>query len=237
MRIAIVEDNEQEQKRIASFTKQYFAEQGKTCHISLFADGDELVEHYTAEWDLIFLDIQMARLDGLATAEKIRELDQDVFLVFITNIAQYAIKGYAVRALDFLIKPVHYRILQQLLQQVERLLKERKKKFITIPTEKGLTRISVSEIYYIEVKNHVLFVITMQGEFRMRGTITGVEELLKDHNFFRCKNCYLINLAQVSRVEKGLVVVGGHELVVARPKQKELMAALTQYVGGTESHD
>lgn len=237
VRIAIVEDNEREQKRIASFIKQYFDEQGKTCQISLFSDGDEIVEHYTAQWDLIFLDIQMERLDGMATAEKIRKLDQDVFLVFITNIAHYAIKGYAVHALDFLIKPVHYRILQQLLSQVERLLKQRKKKFITLPTENGLMRISVSEIYYVEVKNHVLFVVTMQGVFRMRGTITGMEEILKDYNFFRCKNCYLINLSQVSRVEKGLVVVGGHELAVARPKQKELMTALTQYIGEAESHE
>lgn len=237
MRIAIVEDNEQEQKRIAGYIKQYFDKQGKTYHLSVFADGDEIVEHYTAEWDLIFLDIQMERLDGMATAEKIRQLDRDVFLVFITNMAHYAIKGYAVRALDFMVKPVNDRILQQLLQQVERLLRERKKKFITLPTEKGLTRLSVSDIYYVEVKNHVLFVMTTQGEFRMRGTITGVEELLKDHNFFRCKNCYLVNLAQISHVSKGLVVVGGYELGVARPKQKELEAALIRYVRGTESHE
>lgn len=237
MRIAIVEDQEQEQKRIAHFIRQYFEAQGKVCQLSLFSDGDEILERYTGGWDLIFLDIQMERLDGMATAKKIRELDQEVFLVFITNMAHYAIKGYAVHALDYLIKPVHFTILQQLLQQVERLLKQRKKKFITLPTEKGLTRLSVSEIYYIEVKNHVLFVVTTQGDFEMRGTISGMEDLLRDHNFFRSKNCYLINLSQVSRVEKGLVVVGGHALAVARPKQKELMTALTQYMGETEDHE
>lgn len=236
MRIAIVEDQEQEQKRLAHFAKQYFDEQKKDCDIALFSDGDEILEHYTPRWDIIFLDIQMERLDGMATAEKIRELDQDVILVFITNTAHYAIKGYSVHALDYLIKPVHYSILQQLFQQVERLLKQRKKKFITLPTEKGLLRISVSEIYYVEVKNHLLFVVTMQGIWKMRGTITSMEDLLRDHSFFRCKNCYLINLLQVSRVEKGLVVVGGHELEVARPKQKELMAALTQCVGEAEDH-
>ncbi len=237
MRVAIVEDNAQERKRIAGFTKQYFGAQGKTCHISLFADGDEILERYTPQWDLIFLDIQMERLDGMATAEKIRALDPYVILVFITNMAHYAIKGYAVHALDFLIKPVQYSILQQLFQQVERLLNQRKKKHITLPIEKGLTRIAVPEIYYIEVKNHVLFLMTAQGEFRMRGTISTMEELLRDHSFFRCKNCYLINLAQVSHVGKGFVVVGGYELAVARPKQKELMAALTQYIGESEAHE
>ena len=237
VRIAIVEDQEQEQKRIAHFIKQYFDEQGKDCRISLFSDGDEILERYSGQWDFIFLDIQMERLDGMTTARKIRELDQDVLLVFITNIAHYAIKGYAVHALDYLIKPVHYSILQQLLRQGERLLKQRKKKFITLPTEKGLSRISVSDIYYIEVKNHVLFVVTTNGVFKMRGTISGMEDLLRDHNFFRSKSCYLINLSQVSRVEKGFVTVGGHELAVARPKQKSLMTALTQYIGETENHE
>lgn len=235
MKIAIVEDSIQERERIAAFTKQYFDKRGVHCQLSLFADGDEILEHYSAGWDLIFLDVQMARLDGMATAERIRELDQNVFLVFVTNMAHYAIKGYAVHALDFLLKPVHYRILEQLLQQAERLLQGRRNKFITLPTEKGLSRIDVSEIYYVEVENHVLSVVTVQGVYRLRGTISSIEETLRNHDFFRCNNCYLVNLSQVSRLEPGKVVVGGHELTVSRPRQKDFMAALTCYIGGAES--
>lgn len=237
MRIAIVEDDTLEQKRIAKFTQQYFDEQKKACHITLFSDGDELLENYQADWDLIFLDIQMARLDGVTTAEKLRELDKDAFLVFVTNMAHYAIKGYGVRALDFLLKPINYHILEQLLQQVERLLQERKKKYITLPTQKGLRRISVSEIYYVEVHSHVLSVVTAQGVFNLRGTITGIEELLKDHDFFRCNNCYLVNLSLVSHVEQGMVEVGGYQLTISRPRQKPFMQALTRYIGGSENHE
>lgn len=237
MRIAIVEDNAQEREQIATLTRQYFEEQRKTCQISLFADGDELLEHYTADWDLIFLDIQMARLDGMTTAEMIRKLDQDVFLVFVTNMAQCAIKGYSVYALDFLVKPVNCRILKQLLQKAERFLFARGKKFITLPTQKGMTRISVSDVYYVEVENHVLSVVTAQGVFRLRGTISGVEEMLSGYDFFRCNNCYLVNLSQVSHLEPGMVVVGGHELAISRPRQKKFMEALTKYIGGSENHE
>ncbi len=237
MRIAIVEDNAQEQKRMAEYIKQYFEKTGKDCQITLFQDGDEIVEYYSARWDLIFLDIQMQRLDGLSTAEKIRKLDQDVFLVFTTNMSHYAIKGYAVHALDFLIKPIQYQVLEQLLSQTEKLLKRRMKQFITLPCENGLMRINVSDIYYIEVKNHVLFVYTIQGTYQMRGAISGMEETLQDHHFFRSKNCYLINLAHVNRVDKGAVLVGETLLEVARPKQKELMAALTAYMGGTQANE
>lgn len=236
MRIAIVEDNMQEQERIASMIKRYFDANGKNCQLICFADGDELLEDYRPDWDLILLDIQMARLDGMTAAEMIRKVDKDVFLVFVTNMANYAIRGYSVHALDFLLKPVNYRMLEQVLMQVERLLAERTKKFIALPTQKGMIRLDVSEIDYVEVENHVLSVITAQGVFRLRGTISGVEETLSEYGFYRCNNCYLVNLAHVTRVEPGTVVVGGHELAISRPRQKKFMEALTRYIGGSESH-
>lgn len=237
MRIAIVEDNAQELERIASLTQQYFDVQSKTCHIVRFSDGDELLEDYRADWDLILLDIQMARLDGMQAAEMIRALDRDVLLVFISNMAHYAIKGYRVRALDFLLKPVNYRMLEQVLTQAEHLLAERKRKLITLPTQKGMMRLNVSEIDYVEVENHVLSVVTTQGVFSLRGTISSIEETLVPYGFFRCNNCYLVNLAHVSRVEPGIAVVGGHELAVSRPRQKKFMEALTRYIGGSESYE
>lgn len=237
MRIAIVEDSAQELERLTAFTQQYFDAQGSTCQIVQFSDGDELLEDYRADWDLIFLDIQMARLDGMKAAEMIRVLDKDVIIVFITNMAHYAIKGYRVRALDFLLKPVNYRMLEQVLTQAEHLLTERKRKFITLPTQKGMMRLNVSEIDYVEVENHVLSVITAQGTFNLRGTISSIEETLVPYGFFRCNNCYLVNLAHVSRVEPGMAVVGSHELAVSRPRQKKFMEALTRYIGGSENYD
>lgn len=236
MRIAIVEDNARDRDRIADLTRQILGEMGAVCQITAFADGDELLESYSADWDLIFLDIEMARLDGMTAAEKIRRLDQDVLIVFITNMAQYAIKGYSVHVLDFLLKPVNVRLLSQLLLRAERIVKARQRKFITLPTPKGMTRVSVAEIYYVEVANHTLSVVTASGSFRLRGTISGIEELLKESNFFRCNNCYLVNLAQVSHLENGLVVVGGHELAISRPRQKNFMEALTKYIVGGERH-
>ncbi len=236
MRIAIVEDNMQEQERIASMTKRYFDANGRNCQIVCFADGDELLEDYRPDWDIILLDIQMTRLNGMTAAEMIRKVDKDVFLIFVTNMANYAIRGYSVQALDFLLKPVNYRMLEQVFMQVERLLAERTKKFIALQTQKGMIRLDVSEIDYVEVESHVLSVITTQGVFRLRGTISSVEETLSNYGFYRCNNCYLVNLAHVTRVEQGTVVVGGHELAISRPRQKKFMEALTRHIGGSEGH-
>ena len=90
-------------QQLQTYVLQYFQGRENDVDIRLFADGDEILEDYAADYDLIFLDIQMKRLDGLATAERIRERDEDVYLVFITNLANYAIHGYAVHALDFIL--------------------------------------------------------------------------------------------------------------------------------------
>lgn len=234
MRIAIVEDQAQELERLASFVRRYFEEQGKTCQLTLFADGDELLEVEHPEWDLIFLDIQMQRLDGMKTAELIRKRDQKVSIVFVTNMAHYAIQGYGVHALDYLLKPVNYRMLEQVLMQSERLLRERQAKVISLPLQKGVVRLDVADICYVEVENHILSVVTRHETIRLRGTISNIEALLQDYDFFRCNNCYLVNLAHVSRVEKGVAVVGGHPLVISRPRQKKFMEVLTRYIGGSE---
>ena len=121
MRLAIVEDDDKVRQQLQTYVLQYFQGRENDVDIHLFADGDEILEDYAADYDLIFLDIQMKRLDGLATAERIRERDEDVYLVFITNLANYAIRGYAVHALDFILKPVNFLMLRQVLMSVERL--------------------------------------------------------------------------------------------------------------------
>ncbi len=90
------------QEYVRRYTRQY----GTEFEVTVFADGVDILEDYRAVYDIIFLDVEMKHLDGMTTAERIRQMDADVILIFITNMAQYAIKGYAVGALDYVLKPV-----------------------------------------------------------------------------------------------------------------------------------
>lgn len=235
MRIAIVEDDLLMSNQLRDYVLQYFAGREQLCRITQFSDGDEILENYQADFDLIFLDIQMKRLDGLTTAQRIRELDENVYLIFITNMANYAIKGYSVNALDFVLKPVNYLMLRQLLMRVERLLATKTRKFIALPTEKGLTRLEASQIYYVETENHAVQVYTEKGTWRLRESMHAMEKLLTAHDFYRCNSCYLVNLAHVEQVDGSVVVVAGNRLTISRPRHKAFMAALTKYIGGIKA--
>ena len=232
MHIAIVEDDGNIQKQLSAYIRKFYEEDDRRYRLSVFSDGDEILENYSADYDLILLDIQMKRLDGMKTAEKIRSLDKDVCLVFVTNLANYAIRGYAVQAFDFVLKPVNYMMLRQLLQRIDKLVSARQQRYVTLPTELGLTRIEVSHIYYVETEGHFLVIKTDQGEYRMRDTMKNMEAMLEKFGFFRCNNCYLVNLKHVERADGSTLYVNGEELSVSRPRYKAFMEALTRYWGG-----
>ena len=150
IRVAIVEDDAEVQGVLQEYVRRYTRQYGTEFDVTVFADGVDILDNYRAVYDIIFLDVEMKHLDGMATAERIRQMDADVILIFITNMAQYAIRGYSVGALDYVLKPVPYfAFSQQLLKAVSR-LKKRAKRYLTVPVEGGLRRLDTASIYYLE---------------------------------------------------------------------------------------
>ena len=108
LRIATVEDDANDLEALRTHLSRYEKENGLKFQVTEFRDGEDIVTDYSADYDLILMDIEMAFLNGMKAAEKIRELDKDVIIIFITNMPQYAIQGYKVNALDYMLKPISY---------------------------------------------------------------------------------------------------------------------------------
>jgi DNA-binding LytR/AlgR family response regulator len=146
--------------------------------------------------------------------------------------AQYAIKGYAVDALDFLLKPVPYfAFSQQLKRSLER-LKSKESLNLLFPTENGIAKLDAAQILYIESFKHKIIVYTYDKMYSIIGTMREYEQKLASKHFFRCNNGYLVNLDYVKGVEGYTVIVGEYQLIISRPRKKAFMEALADYVGG-----
>ena len=232
VRIAILEDEAPVREDLAGYLRRYTRQYGTKFEVSLFADGDEILEDYRPNWDIILLDVEMPRLDGMTTAERIRKLDSEVILIFITNMAQYAIRGYAVDAMDYILKPVPYFAFSQQLQKAIRRLEKRTKAYLTVPVEGGFRRVDLSGVYYLESVGHKVRLYTEEEELTVPGSLKQYEEMLADKQFARCNSGYLVNLAQVRGMQDGMVLVGPHSLQISRPRRKAFVEALTDYVGG-----
>ena len=231
-RIAIVEDEAAVREQLAGYVQRYTRQYGTPFEVTEFADGMEILEDYRPQFDIIFLDVEMKHLDGMETARRIRERDGGVLIVFITNMAQYAIRGYAVGALDYVLKPVPYFAFSQQLQKVEAQLRRRTRHYLAVPVEGGLRRLDTSRIYYIESEGHRVHFYTEEGDFAAPGALKALEEKLADRPFARCNSGYLVNLAQVSGVQQDMVQVGPYTLQISRPRRKAFMAELADYIGG-----
>ena len=231
-RIAIVEDEAAVREQLAGYVQRYTRQYGTQFEVTMFTDGVEILEDYRPVYDIIFLDVEMQHLDGMETARRIRELDSDVLLIFITNMAQYAIKGYAVGALDYVLKPVPYFAFSQQLQKAVNQLAKRTRHYLAVPVDGGMRRLDAATIYYIESEGHRVHFYTEDGDFSAPGALKVLEEKLAGRLFARCNSGYLVNLAQVSGVQQNTVRVGPHELQISRPKRRAFLAALADYIGG-----
>ena len=232
IRIAMVEDEAAVREQLQGYIQRYTRQYGTEFAVTEFSDGVEILDAYRPVYDIVLLDVEMKHLDGMETARRIRELDRDVVLLFITNMAQYAIKGYAVGALDYVLKPVPYIAFSQQLQKAEEKLRRRARHYLAVPVEGGLRRLDTAQIYYMESEGHRVHFYTEDGEFTAPGALKTFEEKLAACPFARCNSGYLVNLAQVRGVQQGVVEVGPYELQVSRPKRKSFLAALADYIGG-----
>ena len=91
--VAICDDEKEFVSEMRGLIERYSEEKQNEIRISSFANGLELMEHYDKTIDLIFLDIQMKGMDGLKAAEKIRQQDEEVGIIFLTSLKQYALVG------------------------------------------------------------------------------------------------------------------------------------------------
>lgn len=228
LRIAIVEDDRADACRLEELARQYAREYGAELEVCCFSTGMEIAEGYKPVWDIIFLDIEMPLLDGMSTAEHIRAQDPEVILIFVTNMAQYAIRGYEVDALAYLLKPVSYGAFHMKMRKAQRMIDSRSAQSVLLMTEGRAVKLDAADVFYVEVQDHQLIYHTRNGEYRLFGSLRSVEKQFSQ-GFARCNQCYLVNLRHVDGVQEDCVQVGGDTLKISRARKKEFMQNLSDY--------
>ncbi|MGN0299150.1 MAG: LytR/AlgR family response regulator transcription factor [Lachnospiraceae bacterium] len=231
--IAIVEDDEHYISIIQEYLETYRKEKCISIHIDIFRNGNQILFHYEpAVYDILLMDIEMPGIDGMSAAEHIRKVDKDVIILFITSMAQYAIKGYQVRARSYILKPVNYYSFAFELEEAIGALSKKVNDSLLFPDNDGMRKIPVCDIYYVESQKHNMLIHTKNDIISIRESMKNMEEKLQKFYFERCNVSFLVNLAYVSAVEGDLVKVGTESLPISRQKKKSFLAALTKYVGG-----
>ena len=229
--IAIVEDDKNWSEQLEKYVKKYEAESGLNFTVSSFSDGLDILSDYKPVYDIIFFDIEMAHSNGIDVATKIRDIDGSVIIIFVTNMAQYALKGYTVNAMDFIVKPAKYYDIAYRLEKAVKILERTKKKEIILTFEREVRKINVSDIYYIEVKKTHLIYHTSDGEIEVRDTLQNAEKKIDSINFVKCNSGFLVNLHYVTKISGSEVCVAGDWLLISRKRRTGFIDSVTTFTG------
>ena len=230
MRIAIVDDEQSMRELFQSFLTRYAEENHVAFDVKQFSTGDLLLENYRPVYDILIFDIDMPGRNGLDTAREIRKTDDQSVILFVTNIAQYAINGYEVNAIDYMIKPIGYYDFSMKFKKAVKIAQRNRRQNIVIDTLNGPASLLSFDIVYVEVMAHYLIYHTVDQEYRVRSSLKDHELFLKDYFFTRCHKSYLINLQRLTEIRASDVLVAGMSIPLGRAYKDSMLVDYMHYL-------
>ena len=233
--IAVVDDDKKYRDLLLEYLKKFEAESGNRFLITEYKDGSDLTTELSGKtssgFDLILLDVEMKFMDGMETARIIRQYDRNVVIIFITNAPQYAISGYEVDALDYILKPVNYFPFSQTIEREIGRMKEREHKYILLSGNGYAHKIDLYNLAYIEVEGRELaFHIKGSDDLRITSSMKKIESMIQGKMFFRCSQGFIVNLEYVDELDGMDAIVDGKRIPVSKGQKRAFVDALNNYM-------
>ena len=222
--IAICDDEEKQRVYIKSLVERWLRQTFHHVKIQEYASSEQfLFEQAYDRTQILFLDIEMEKMDGIALAREIRKHNRQMQIIFVTGYMEYIQEGYDVEALHYLLKPVSQEKIDSVLERAVERLKTADAMFL-VECGGEVLRLPLKEIRFIE-SNRNYNIIHADNDYEMRGTLSELEEKL-DEAFVRVGRSCLVNLHYVRRIGKTeLILNTGENLPVPRGSYKKLNEA------------
>ena len=229
----IVDDDPQDAQTLIQLIRRYGQAKGEEFQFTHFTSAMEMLSSKRA-YDICFLDIDMPGITGMEAAHLLRSYDEAMPIIFVTNLAKFAVKGYEVGASGFIIKPVKYGNLSLALDRALREADRNTSRSLIANTEDGLHVVPFNSIAYIDVSGHTLSIHQDDGEvIEMRGSLAQVETDLKGAPLIRISKSCLVNMDKIQVINAaGIKMPDGTQLKISRTRKREITDAITDYLGG-----
>lgn len=234
-RAIIVEDDQGAADALRAHLSRFGNEAQVEFSVEVLSSALELLET-RHPCDIYFLDIGLPGINGMEAAQIIRQTDEVTPIVFVTDLAQYAVRGYSVDALDFMVKPVGYQDFALRMRRALRVMARNDGARVTLPTATGLRVVALRDVVFVEIIKHDLYwhVAGVAEPLRMRGSLKALEEELPQDRFCRIAAGYIVNMGHITAASGSEVVMSdGTRLAISRSRKAEALAAFSRFAGGS----
>lgn len=231
----MVEDDEAEAENLRACISRYSVERDVELRVTWLRTAVGITRG-ESRYDLIFMDIGLPGINGMEAAALLRTYDKRTPLIFVTNLAQYAVRGYEVDALDFVLKPVTYYNFRMRMDKALRVMRRASGANVTITTRDGIRVVPVADVVAVEVRNHDLtYYLSREGDpLEVRGTLGKVEKDLPEGQFVRISNSCVLNMAYVRGVHgSDVTTTTGQAFAISRSKRRDAVDRIAQFMGGS----
>lgn len=228
--IAIVDDERSDSDALKKYVDAYFQQHPQAYMVHVFNSALDFIRS-TDSHDIVFMDIRMDKLDGLEVARIMRKINTDSMLIFVTHMAQLAIKGYEVDALDFIVKPADQGSINYVMDKALKRLEGVSSTVFALKTSEGIVSLSSNDIVFVEVFDHNLVYHTAKGNYDVRGRLSDVMKKLDEKRFIMCNRSYVVNLRYVSSITNDYLMVEGTQISISKSHRKEIMQHFSNFLG------
>ena len=210
---------------LSDFIKQYKEDTGLSVQVLAYNNGEKLLRHYPLDMDLIFLEVPLIGMSGIETAHKIREIDKNVGIVFLTSVLSHVFEAYEVRANNYLIKPLKY---SRFLKEVEKARERRgQNRFFIEKNDSGVYKIYTKEIRYIETDKQNTLIHTENEKIVSYKRMKTHDEALFELCFVRCHTGFIVNLLYFKKLEQSdLILNDGTRIPISRGRKNNVLTKL-----------
>ena len=209
-RFAICDDESLQSNYLKSLVMAWSEEKELDCSVKTISSAESLLFHGCEEFDILLLDIEMAGMNGVELAKRVRERDETSVIIFVTGYSEYIAEGYDVQALNFLVKPIDRAKLFSVLDKAARLLSKNERS-ISLEQKGEVYLVPLREIRFIEVSGNYVSVHA-KTTLTVKKTLAELEKLLDDR-FVRTGRSFIVNLTYVRRITKTDVFLSTDECV------------------------
>ena len=232
LRLLVVEDERPAAEHLVSLLRKYEKAHGLSFDIVIHGSSLDFFSD-KRHFDICFFDIDLPGISGMEAAQLMRSYDSQTAIVFVTNLAKFAVRGYEVGAVGFIVKPATYASLSLCMERALHAASSAKRRSIIIPVDENCYVLPVNELEYAEVRGHdLIFHSTGRKPIRTRGTLARLYRDLGDAPFFPASRSVIVNLDFVARVTgDDAALTSGETIHLSRGKRGPLIEALARHLG------